>query len=160
MRRGDVVCGIVLIGFAVFYLCLATEFPIGLVKGVPGVGMLPFILGITLLLLSALYLFRSWKKAPKGGRFWSGDVRSLAICLIFYLGYVISIKWLGFILSTFFFGLITLKFLFKRKWSTSIFCSIIFTVIFQVSFYNLLGVPLPKGLSWKILSALNLVSGG
>ena len=149
-----------MIGFAISYLFLATEFPIGLVEGVPGAGMLPFILSITLLLLSALYLFRSWKKAPKGEKFWSGDIPSLVVCFIFYLGYVISIKWLGFILSTFFFGLIALKFLFKRKWSTSILCSTMFTVIFQVAFYNLLGVPLPRGLSWKILSALGLVPGG
>jgi putative tricarboxylic transport membrane protein len=160
MRRGEIICGILMIGFAISYLCFATEFPIGLVEGVPGAGMLPFILGITLLLLSALYLFRSWKKAPKGERFWSGDIPSLVICLIFYLGYVISIKWLGFILSTFFFGFIALKFLFKMKWSTSIMCSIMFTAIFQVAFYNLLGVPLPRGLSWKILSAIGVVSGG
>ena len=161
MRRGEIVSGIFLIGLAVFYLYLTAEFPIGLEEGVPGTGMLPFILGITLLLLSALYLLRSWKqRAPKGGKFWSGDIPSLGICLIIYLGYVISIKWLGFILSTFFFGLITLRFLFKRKWSTSLFCSIMFTAIFQVAFYNLLGVPLPRGLSWKILSAIGLVSGG
>jgi putative tricarboxylic transport membrane protein len=150
-----------MIGFAVFYLCLTTEFPIGLAEGVPGAGMLPFILGVTLLLLSALYLLRSWKqKVPREGKFWSGDIPSLSLCLIFYLGYVISIKWLGFILSTFLFGLITLRFLFKRKWLTSLLCSITFTIIFQIAFYNLLGVPLPRGLSWKFLSAIGLVSGG
>ncbi|MBM4330535.1 MAG: tripartite tricarboxylate transporter TctB family protein [Deltaproteobacteria bacterium] len=160
MRRGEIVCGILMMGFAVFYIYLSWEFPIGFVKRVPGSGMLPFILGITLLLLSVLYLLRSWKKAPKGEEFWAGDIKSLVICLVFYLGFIVSIRGLGFILSSFFFGLMTLRFLFKMKWPTSIFCSAAFTLILQVSFYNLLGVPLPKGLSWKILSALGLGYGG
>ncbi|MBU1206382.1 MAG: tripartite tricarboxylate transporter TctB family protein [Proteobacteria bacterium] len=156
MRRGEIVCGVLMLGFAGFYTYLSTEFPIGFVKRVPGSGMLPFILGLTLLLLSALYLLRSWKKAPQGEKFWAGDIKSLVICLLFYLGFIVTIKWLGFILSTFCFGLITLRFLFKMKWPTSIFGSAAFTLILQVSFYNLLDVPLPKGLSWKILSALGL----
>jgi len=160
MRRGEITCGILMIGLAIFYIHLSWKFPIGFVKGVPGSGMLPFILGVTLLLLSVSYLLRSWKRAPSGENFWTGDITSLAICLIFYLGYVASIKWLGFILSTFFFGLVALKIIFKMNWSTSIFSSIVLTLILQVSFYNLLGVPLPGGLSWRILSFLGFLPGG
>lgn len=160
MRRGELICGILLLIFAGNYLVMAAEFNIGLERGVPGPGMLPFILGLLLILLSAIYVIRTWRRKQGEERFWTGDVGSLAVCAALYLGYILVLDTFGFILATLLFGLITLKFLFKTNWLKSLAASVILTLVFQVGFYNLLDVPLPKGLTWKIFSAFGIVTGG
>jgi hypothetical protein len=39
------------------------------------------------------------------------------------------------------------------------FYSLGLAAVFHMTFYNLLGVPLPRGLSWKILETLRLIPG-
>jgi hypothetical protein len=157
MGRGEKVSGIILIGLALYYLYLSAEYPYMAAQGVPGPGMLPTILGICLFVLSLAYTVRSWLRAETKKKFWTGDIPALSTCLVFYLAYVVSIKWLGFLLANFFFGVITLKYLFRLRWLPTLFYSLILTVVFHIGFHSLLGVPLPHGLSWKILEALHLI---
>jgi len=155
------VCGILLIVLAGTYLIMSTEFEIGFVHGVPGPGMIPFMLALLLLLLSALYVIRTWKLTrSREEKFWTGDVRSLAICAAMYLCYILLLEKLGFILTTLLFGFITLKFVFKMRWFQSLLASVVLTFVFHVGFYNFLDVPLPKGLGWKVFSVLGIVTAG
>jgi len=140
---------------------MSTEFEIGFVHGVPGPGMIPFMLALLLLLLSALYVIRTWKLTrSREEKFWTGDVRSLAICAAMYLCYILLLEKLGFILTTLLFGFITLKFVFKMRWFQSLLASVVLTFVFHVGFYNFLDVPLPKGLGWKVFSVLGIVTAG
>jgi hypothetical protein len=156
MVMGEKVSGIALMALALYYLYLSIGYPYLAPGGVPGPGMLPRILGAILFFLALAYTVKSWLREGKK-EFWSGDVRALATCLFFYLAYVVSIGWLGFLLSTFLFGILMLRYLFRLRWASTLFYSLALTAVFHVGFYNLLGVPLPRGLSWKILETLHLI---
>ena len=160
MAQAEKLTGIVLSALAILYVYLATEYPYGLSHGVPGPGTLPVILGILLFLFSLGCTLRSsyWVEGEK--KIWTGDTISLLTCLAFYLAYVITIQSLGFLLATFLYGLLTLKWLFRLEWLSATLYSLVLTALFHTAFYNLLGVPLPRGLSWKILEALSLLTTG
>jgi len=77
-----------------------------------------------------------------------------------YFLYILSVGGLGFIFSTSLFGILTLRYIFKLKWLAAFSYSIALTIVFHVVFFHFLGVPLPRGLPWKIIEALNLIGAG
>jgi Tripartite tricarboxylate transporter TctB family len=151
--RGERAAGIVLLAFSLCYLYLAAYYPYGMVRGVPGPGMLPLLLGAVLFLLSLAYTRRSFlRKVEK--KHASPPLGPLAFCLALFYAYVTAFPWLGFLLSNFIFGIFTLKFLFKLGWRPALLHSLALTAVFHVGFYNVLGVPLPLGLAAKMFELL------
>ena len=112
----------------------------------PGPGFLPFGLGICLIILSLILIFKSWKKEISPTplwfqRAWLRPLLGVAI-LIFY---AIVIEQLGFILTTFIFLLIWMALIERLKWKTILSISVGTTIVLYLIFAFFLEVPLPKG---------------
>jgi putative tricarboxylic transport membrane protein len=151
MRTSETIISLFLITVG-FLFCLFS-FRLGMGKiNDPGPGLIPFVSGFILIILSlATILFegKSRKKTesetttPKG--FGVESIRPASV-LISLLIYALVLETLGFILSTF----LLLTFLFKmsekRTWKASLLVSIITTISTYILFCYLLDVELPLGL--------------
>jgi len=115
----------------------------------PGPGLMPFILGVLLLIVSG-YLFVKWLARPlrrnedineKGDRVGS---RKIVILLSFLLGYALLLEKLGYPITTFLF----LTFLFRfmgAKWILTLLTSVL-TVLLTYLIFTSLGVRFPMGI--------------
>jgi putative tricarboxylic transport membrane protein len=116
----------------------------------PGPGFLPIWISGILLILSAIYMFQSFRKEkitftdilPKGE-----GLRNLIVCIGSLLVFLFVLPFLGFLLSSILF----LWVLFKQgySWIASLGLSLLVTIIIFGIFSILLDVPLPKNfLGW------------
>ncbi|MBI4528409.1 MAG: tripartite tricarboxylate transporter TctB family protein [Deltaproteobacteria bacterium] len=149
--RGERLSGFVLIACALFYLYLARDYRFDFVRGVPGPGLFPLILGLSLLLLAVTFTIRSCIRA-RAEISELKPISPIILCLVIFYGYVVAFPRLGALLSTFFFGFLTLKILFKSAWHFSLLYSLFLSALFHAVFYHFLGVPLPWGILSRFIS--------
>lgn len=116
----------------------------------PGPGFLPFGLGLCLIILSLILIFKNWGRSGPPTPFWSRGtwIRPLlgTATLIFY---AIVIGQLGFILTTLFFLLIWTGLIERLRWKTVLSVSLGATGVLYLLFIFFLEIPMPKGfLKW------------
>lgn len=121
--------------------------------GVPGAAFLPFLTGLSLVVLSILNLAVALRKkrvgpspdqAPTG--YPAGKkAKRILVVLAALLFYVIALERLGFLMTSFSFmaAVIALDF---RRWPLVVLASACFTAFFFILFKVVLRVPLPLGI--------------
>lgn len=123
----------------------ATHLSMGKFKH-PGPGFLPFGLGLCLIILSLVLIFKNWGRSPSPAPFWSQRawLRPLlgTATLIFY---AIAIGRLGFILTTLLFLLIWMGLIERLRWKTVFSVSLGATAALYLLFVFFLEIPMPKG---------------
>jgi putative tricarboxylic transport membrane protein len=116
----------------------------------PGPGLVPFICGAILGILSLIvHLQARWSRPPKELEkpFWKNKKRVWKVFLTFIalLGYAIGMEYLGFLVST----TILISFLLwaiePQRWYVVIFGSLLTSLAAYTIFELLLSLPLPRG---------------
>jgi hypothetical protein len=140
---GEIVVGL-------FFLAIGIGFTVGAVKlqiggpTEPLPGFFPFLDGIVLSVLSAIYLFLAWGgrvgKSHAFGKLWGP-----AIVVVTLILYVAAIEMLGYIITTTFLSAVVLKVL-DTKLPVLLMVSLVLSVVSYLIFDRLLGVTLPSGL--------------
>ena len=96
-----------------------------------------------LLVLSAMFVLASIL-AFKGENGYALPWGKIVVCLAFFMGYVLALRFCGYVIATLAFQIIFLFFLGIRGWKPIVFacvCTCLLTVLFRV----VLGVLLPNG---------------
>ena len=130
------------------YLVGSFKLPLGTAK-IPGAGLFPFVVGITLVALSSSLLFLSFraKEIPKEDAFPTGKDRqrvvAVALTLLFFAVFLSS---LGFGVCSTVMMVTVLKLFGLRSWIKAIFISLVTIAIFYYLFVILLDIPLPGGI--------------
>jgi putative tricarboxylic transport membrane protein len=140
--------GLVLIGFALFYLILSfrlPEYPYAAIDA----DFVPKALGFLLLLLSVLLFFskkpeteeeKNKRKIP------DGEAKTLLTVCSFILVYIFFFELIGFVVMTALFIFITTWYLgYKKKWTNAI-VSVVFSLSIYMMFNYLLQISLPAGI--------------
>jgi hypothetical protein len=143
MRKpGEIVVGLC-------FLAIGAGFTVGAVKlqiggpTEPLPGFFPFLDGIILIVLSAIFLFLAW-----GGRTGEshafGNLWSPAIIVLTLVLYVAALETLGYVITTAFLSAVVLRIL-ETKLRLNVTVSLILSVVSYIIFDRLLGLTLPAG---------------
>lgn len=153
----ELVAAIVLLFFSIVYTLSALHLEIGR-PGNPGPGLMPLLLGLTLLACALIYLFqqlRARSASPEPDqqadiRGWKVHLTPLAIVL-WLTAYPFLLAWLGFWIAT---SLVVYSILlllrFRTAWISLLVC-IAMTTLCYLLFARVLGVVLPVGPVEQIL---------
>ena len=110
----------------------------------PQPGFFPFIDGIILIVLSALFLFQAWRgRAGESPAF--GKLRGPAIVVLTLILYVATLETLGYVITTAVLSAVVLYVL-ETKPRVLVLVSLGLAVVSYLLFSRLLGVTLPPGL--------------
>lgn len=144
MRKpGEIVVGLCFLAIGIGFTAGAVKLKIG-VPTEPQAGFFPFIDGIILILLSAIFLFQAW-----GGRAGDshafGKVRGPAIVVLALVLYVPTLETLGYVITTAILSAVVLRVM-ETKPQVLVLVSLILAVVSYLIFDRLLGVTLPPGL--------------
>jgi putative tricarboxylic transport membrane protein len=134
------------------YFLAATQYSIGKLDS-PGPGLMPRLLGIAFVLLSASLLVTNWLGRRSGLPPSPAQKESLklktplqvTVILIFY---VAALQPLGFALSTFLAIFFTARFMGLEEWRKPVLLSLGTVALAHLLFVLLLDVPLPVGAVW------------
>ena len=144
MRRpGEIVLGLCFAAIGIAFVIGAVKLQIG-VPTEPKPGFFPFIDGIILIALSALFLFQAW-----GGR--AGDsqtfgrIKGPVIVVLTMVLYVATLETVGYVITTAVLSAVVLYAL-ETKPRALILMSLAVAVVSYLIFDRLLGVTLPPGL--------------
>lgn len=144
MRKpGDIVVGLCFLAIGIAFAVSSIRLKIG-VPTEPQPGFFPFIDGIILIALSALFLFQAWRgRAGDSPAF--GKVGGPAIVVLTLLLYVATLETLGYIITTAILSAVVLRVM-ETKPQILVLVSVILAVVSYLLFDRLLGVTLPPGL--------------
>lgn len=121
----------------------------------PGLGLMPFLLGIILFLCSLIIVVRSLmavrhKARQENKGMWSDiEFKRIIVCLSSLVGYGLILETVGFVVSTFLLLFVLFKVIGSRKWLFSLITSLIVVVLSYLLFVVLLDVEMPSGI-WRI----------
>jgi putative tricarboxylic transport membrane protein len=142
------ISGIILLilGFAVSIYSIA-ELELGTITQ-PGPGLMPFISGAGIAILSILWFVTNLKKLEKkSAPLWQkGELKNPLRAVIIITLYAALMVPLGYILSTAVFLVAWQLLIEKEKLLKTAVITIVGTAIMFFLFYSLLGVPLPEGI--------------
>ncbi len=114
----------------------------------PQPGFFPFLDGVTLIILSAVFVFQSLRgRTPETHAF--GKLRGPAIVVLGLILYVAGLDTLGYIIATSFLSAVMLWVL-ETRWRVLVAVSLLLSIGSYTLFSRLLGVTLPSGLMAKI----------
>jgi len=142
--NADRLSGSVLFLFALAVIWQASKFPFGTIRA-PDSGFLPMSFAITLALMSALIVLRTWlpRTAVTEMPAWGGMGRVVATVMALVV-YASAVDWLGYLLSTLLIMLLLLRGIERTGWGMSLLIACISAVASYVLFRQL-GVALPQG---------------
>ncbi len=142
--NADRVSGLALFLFALAVTWQASKFPFGTINA-PDSGFLPLSFAITLALLSALIVLRTWlpQTAPTVMPSWHGAGRVVA-AIATLVAYASVVDLLGYLISTLLIMLLLLRGIERIGWGVSLLIACISVVTSYVLFRQL-GVALPQG---------------
>ncbi len=147
MKRMKIVFYTLLILLSVFYLSQAFEF--GLWQGYgPGPGLLPVILGFTMLILSIFQLFShdGLKSQDKEIFLTKEEAKRLAILLVVNIVAIVLLESVGFIVVITAFAFVILFFMDKWTFTKSITLSLGLSIVCWILFAVVFKLPLPEGI--------------
>jgi len=150
LNRNEIMGGIVIFLFGAVTTLLSIRMPIGTFRK-SGTGLFPLCLGILLMTLSALFLFKLFLKKrethEKIGK--ATEIPGSTKILIFFFGTMVLITFffnrLGYPLSSFLLMLALLRILGTKKWTLSLPLSFVTAIVCYLLFVQWLKIPLPKG---------------
>jgi putative tricarboxylic transport membrane protein len=144
MRKpGDIVIGLCFLAIGIAFTASSVKLKIG-VPTEPQPGFFPFIDGIILIVLSALFLFQAWRgKTGDSPAF--GKVGGPAIVVLTLILYAATLETLGYIITTVLLSAVVLKVMETKFW-VLVLVSLILPAVSYLLFDRLLGVTLPRGL--------------
>lgn len=152
MRKSDFIVGIIWMALGIAIAWRAYRLGLGTLMH-PGLGLVPFILGIFILFFSTLILILSHdvKGALTQVRYmWSDiDVKRIGLVLLYLIGYAITVEKIGYLITTFIFLFLLSKTISLLRLRASLLISLISVLISYLLFVTLLNVPLPSGL-WRV----------
>lgn len=142
-KSGDIVVGLFFLAIGIVFMIGAIKLQVG-VPTEPRPGFFPFIDGIILIVLSALFLFQAWGgRASESHAF--GKMGGPALVVLTLILYVATLETLGYVITTTILSAIVLKVM-ETKPRILVLVSLILAVVSYLLFDRLLGVTLPSGL--------------
>jgi putative tricarboxylic transport membrane protein len=142
-KSGDIVVGLFFLAIGIVFMIGAIKLQVG-VPTEPHPGFFPFIDGIILIVLSALFLFQAWGgRAGESQAF--GKMGGPVLVVLTLILYVATLETLGYIITTTILSAVVLKVM-ETKPSVLVLVSLILAVVSYLIFDRLLGVTLPRGL--------------
>lgn len=149
MRKpGDIVVGLCFLAIGIAFAAGSVRLKIG-VPTEPQAGFFPFIDGIVLIALSALFLFQVLRgRAGDSPAF--GKVGGPAIVVLALILYVAALETLGYVITTAILSAVVMRVM-ETKPGTLVLVSLILSVVSYLLFDRLLGVTLPPGLIAALL---------
>ncbi|MFH2074333.1 MAG: tripartite tricarboxylate transporter TctB family protein [Pseudomonadota bacterium] len=142
-KSGDIAVGLFFLAVGIVFMIGAVKLQVG-VPTEPRPGFFPFIDGIILIVLSALFLFHAWGgRTGKSETF--GKMGGPVLVVLTLVLYVATLETLGYIITTTILSAVVLKVL-ETKTRILVLMSLILAVVSYLLFDRLLGVTLPGGL--------------
>lgn len=144
MRKpAEIAVGLCFAAVGIAFLIGAVKLTVG-VPTEPKPGFFPFIDGVILVVLAALFLMQAWRgQAGEGTAF--GSIRGPAIVILTLILYVATLEWLGYVITTTVLSAVVLYVL-DTKPKALIPVSLGLALASYLLFSRLLGVTLPPGL--------------
>ncbi|MBM4331752.1 MAG: tripartite tricarboxylate transporter TctB family protein [Deltaproteobacteria bacterium] len=151
MRNRDIVSSLVWLGVGIVFLIGGLH--AGLFRrGIPGPGLLPFIVALSLMALSLMVFFPALtgKKEEASGvaeNFFPerDSFKKIFFGLIALFLYGVALEYIGYIATTFIFLLFTSRLMERAKWQTPLILAISTAILSYLLFVVLLEVQLPRG---------------
>ena len=151
-NRGELIIGIIWMGLGILIAVSSYKLKLGTFKQI-GPGLMPFVLGIILLLCSIPIIMQSLRERKEGGggiEGWGGrNLKTVGIIMCFLILYGIVLNRIGFILTTLIVFLPLYKIAGIERWRTAFIASILTVISTYVVFHVILEVQLPLGI-WRI----------
>jgi putative tricarboxylic transport membrane protein len=151
LNRDEIIGGVVILLFGAVTVLFSLKMPIGTFR-MAGTGMFPLLLGILLMFLSCLLLFKLFYlgKKPAVRRDSVAEVRGSPTQLILFFGTMVLatafFDQLGYPLASFLLLVALLRTLGMKRWILNILLSLMTAVASYFLFVQWLQIPLPKGL--------------
>lgn len=114
----------------------------------PGPGLFPFVCGIGIVILCAIWLYTNKQEKTRSEPFWQecGQWHGPLLALIMMTGYALAMEPLGYVFSTFVFLVAWQKIVVSEKWIRTSIIASVGTIGMYVLFAYLLGLVLPEGI--------------
>jgi len=150
VKRDEIIVGIVIFLFGAATVLLSLRMPIGTFR-IAGTGMFPLFLGILLMILSGVFILKTFFQGQKGQVKKEASIKSSEspIQLILFLGTMtlatLFFNRLGYPLISFLLMLGLLRILGMKRWGLSILISVVTAVGCYFLFVRWLSIPMPKG---------------
>ena len=149
MRRRDIWSSLVWLGVGIIFLVGSLRQ--GLFRrGIPGPGFLPFIIALSLIVLSLMVFFPAFSRKTEG----TGEVenffpekdsfKKILFGLIALFAYGFALEYTGYIITTFFFMIFASRIMEREKWAGPLFMAVLTAVLSYLLFVSL-EVQLPRG---------------
>lgn len=149
MRRRDVWSSLVWLGVGIVFLVGSLR--AGLFrKGIPGPGFLPFIISLSLIVLSLMVFFpalsRKKEDAIEGENFFpeKDSFKKVLFGLIALFAYGFALEYTGYIITTFVFMIFTSMIMERGKWIGPLVMAVL-TAVLSYLLFVALEVQLPSG---------------
>ncbi len=148
MKRVDMVVSAIFFLMGAWVLWQATLLPTFSVFG-PGPEFMPNVLGVLLLILSAVLFVNSWRKSPSIPEGFVPDRKGLfriAVMIVALFLYTALLEVVGYLPLTFAYAVFMLLAMWRARWYVSLVVAVAITFGFYWAFVVVLGVPAPKGI--------------
>jgi len=150
MKKADQITGIIVLIFSGFIIEESWRMPQQSATFGPGVGFLPFWLGVLMAILSILLIVTAWRRqaAPTKKAVLPGRQALIAIVLVLtgLAVYILLLELLGFLVDTMLFTAFLLNVVMREKWKRTFLIALMTSVGLYVIFQKLLEVNLPKNM--------------
>ncbi len=147
-RRGDVIPALLWVVIGLVVMIVSYQMSLGSLHA-PGPGMLPFILGTLLLIVSLPILVNSIAVSAKNHEpgIWSGiGIKKVLFIVASLVAYSLFLEKLGFLITTFLFLLVLFWAFDPRRWILALGVSLLTAALTYTLFVLVLQVELPAGL--------------
>jgi putative tricarboxylic transport membrane protein len=150
VKKADQITGIIVLIFSGFVIGESWRMPQQSATFGPGVGFLPFWLGVLMAILSILLIVTAWrrptdstKKAILPGR---QAIIAIVLVLVGLAVYILLLELLGFLVDTMLFTAFLLSVVMREKWKMTLVIASLTSIGLYVIFQKLLEVNLPKNM--------------
>ena len=150
MNRDEIIVGVVIFLFGGITAILSLRMPIGTFR-MAGTGMFPLFLGILLMVLSGIFILKTFLRGEKGKTEKEASIKSSEspIQLILFLGAMalatLFFNQLGYPLISFLLMVALLRILGMKRWGLNLLISVVTAVGSYFLFVKWLDIPMPKG---------------
>lgn len=149
MRKADLITGIVLLVLSGYVIRESWQMPQSATFG-PGVGFLPFWLGVLLAALAVILIAGAWRrpKDPQGRSPFPARKALITVgsVLAGLALYIVLVDVLGFLAATFLFVAYLLGAVERERWTVTVSIALLTTAGLYIIFHMLLGIALPRNM--------------
>jgi putative tricarboxylic transport membrane protein len=147
MKKADRITGVVTLVFSGFVIAESSRMPQQSAQFGPGVGFLPFWLGVIMAILSILLILNTLRRPADSAkrRIFPARQAIIAISLVLtsLAAYILLLEVFGFLADTMFFAAFLLGIVEREKWKRTLLIALLTSAGLYIVFRLLLGVNLP-----------------